>query len=125
MSRSKSQDGARQHQAGGKALDQRSDQDGSHALTGLVQSGEESDLGEGVRGGAGLQGIVIVSLGGQGGDGAVECLQAEFVQHNAGDVDDDIPLLLGAKGPPAVTNRHLWHGCRCGARRGLGVLSWR
>ena len=111
----KDEDGAGQHQARWIPLDEGSDENGSHALKGLIQAGEEADLGEGIRGRAGFESIIIVAFGGQRGDGAVEGLQPELVQHDPGDVDGYVALLRGREDIPAVANGHLCH--RCGVRQ--------
>lgn len=105
------ENGAGQHQPSGISLDEGSDEDGSHTLKGLIEASEEADLGEGVRFRFSFEGIVIVAFGGQGGDRAIEGLQTEFVQHDAGDVDDNITLLRRREDMPAVTNGRLRHRC--------------
>lgn len=70
----KDEDGAGEHQPGWISLDEGSDENGSHALKGLVQTDENADLLEGIRSHLGLEGFRIVAFGGQGGDGAVKSL---------------------------------------------------
>lgn len=112
----KHEDGPGQHVLGRELLDERRDDDGAHALHGLVQTGEDAHplkrLGRAARGGR----LVVVPVGGEGDDGAVEGFQAKLVDHDADGVDDDVPplrrreVLQASEGLLDLSQRHGWMG---------------
>lgn len=99
---------------GRETLDERRDEDGPHALEGLVEALEQAQTAKG----AGVlavveEGFVVVAVGGEGGDGAVEGLETELVEHDAEDIEGDIATLLGGEGSKPVDEvSPVAHGCR-------------
>ena len=83
-----------QHILGRVALDERRDEDGSNTLERPVQARQDAYALEG-DGDVSLLLQFVVSIGCQGYDGSVECLEPEFVGHDAGNVDGDVASLLG------------------------------
>ena len=75
-------------------FDERSNEDGTNTLKGLVETREQADLLKCASCSATHEGILIVTIRGETDDCAVEGFQSELVQHQSKDVDDDISFLL-------------------------------
>ncbi len=86
---------------GGLCAYQGADEDGPDTLAGLVEAREEANPFKGPARCPIAKSLVVVSVGRQCNDGAVESFEAELVDHDACDVDCNVAAFLGREGPQA------------------------